>query len=187
MQIPTMTLHPMRKARQPIWRRPIPMRSPPIQTRSRRRTPGRGISTKRFANRRASRTRPVVIASLLWTMILLAVPAQAAPSIADVRQAMIGTWQSTDDTRFPRELDADGTAIDHYEGATETLKGTWLVFDGNAPPPDVKGRALMPNAIYLELKQSDDTLFFGLTALIGQMLKMVYLERGSALSFDRIK
>ena len=101
---------------------------------------------------------------------------------------MIGTWQSLDDTRFTRELDADGSATDRYEGnADDAIKGNWIVFAGNVPPADAKGRKLVPTAVYLEVRQNDDTLFYGLTGLTAQSLHMVYLERGNALSFERIK
>lgn len=125
---------------------------------------------------------------VLVLALLTPVAALAAPSLGDIRHALVGTWQSTDDTKFTRELSADGVAIDRYEGdSSGVTKGTWIVFDGHTPPPDAKGRDLEPKAIYLELKQDGDTLFFALTGLSSQSLQLIYLERGNQLSFTRLK
>jgi hypothetical protein len=115
-------------------------------------------------------------------------PAAAPPDIAVVRADLTGTWQSTDDTKFTRELDTDGRAADRYEGDnSETTPGHWTVFLGNAAPANVTGRKLVPNGVYLELDQNGDRLLFGLVGLSRSELKMIYLERGNLLSFVRLK
>ena len=112
----------------------------------------------------------------------------AAPNIAIVRADLAGTWQSTDDTRFTRELDTDGRAADRYEGdASATTPGHWAVFLGSAAPAGVVGRKLDPNVVYLKLDQNGDQLLFGLVRLSRSELKMIYLERGNLLSFVRLK
>jgi hypothetical protein len=115
-------------------------------------------------------------------------PAAGPPDIAVVRADLAGTWQSTDDTKFTRELDADGHAADRYEGdASETTAGHWSVFLGSAAPANVTGRKFVPNGVYLKLDQNGDQLLFGLVGLSRSELKMIYLERGNLLSFVRLK
>ena len=135
-----------------------------------------------------------LLGHLLVFVLLVGVPAGAAPppqgppNIAVVRTALAGTWQSTDDTRFTRELDADGQAADRYEGDTSaTTPGRWIVFLGSAAPPGVAGRKLEPNGVYLKLDQNGDQLLFALVAMSSSELKMIYLERGNLLSFVRLK
>lgn len=117
--------------------------------------------------------------------------AYAAPApltLGDIKQMMIGTWQSTDDTRFTRELDADGTAIDRYDGdASATVPGNWTLFSGDAVPADVGGHKFEPDGIYLEVQQNGDTLLFALTHADRASMQIVYLERGNKLSFTRLK
>jgi len=124
----------------------------------------------------------------LVTLILPAGIATAAPPLAAVRQALVGTWQNLADTRFTREMDADGSVTDRYEGNhDDAIRGDWIIFAGSAPPTDAAGRKFAADAVYLELRQNGDTLFFGLTDLTTQSLRMVYLESGNQLSFARIK
>jgi hypothetical protein len=114
--------------------------------------------------------------------------ANAAPPLDQVRHGLIGTWQSTDDTRYSRQLSADGSVVEHYEGdPSPPTKGTWSIFYGAAPPPEAKGRQLVADGTYLELKEDGDVLLFGLTELSAQTLQMIYLERGNQLSFTRLK
>jgi hypothetical protein len=134
---------------------------------------------------------PLLALLLILCGIARAAPATQAPSPPDigaVRAALVGTWQSLDDTRFSREFDADGRSADRYEGdADDSITGTWAVFLGKAPPPDVTGRKFEPNAVYLRLRQNGDELFFGLMGLSRSDLKMVFLERGNLLTFTRLK
>ena len=129
--------------------------------------------------------RVVVAAAVFW---LLPVAAFAGPPLDAVRHALVGTWQNTDDTRFTREFAADGTATDRYaDDPRSAAKGTWFVFNGNAPPPEAKAYKMIPEATYLEIRQNGDLLLYGLANLSAQSLEMVYLERGNRLSFARLK
>jgi hypothetical protein len=125
----------------------------------------------------------------LVTLTLPAGIAMAAPPLGAVRQALVGTWQNLADTRFTREIDANGSVTDRYEGNhDDAITGEWIVFAGSAPPADdAAGRKFAADAVYLELRQNGDTLFFGLMDLTTQSLRMVYLESGNQLSFARIK
>ena len=117
-------------------------------------------------------------------------PAQPPKPIdlAVVHAMMVGTWQNNEDTRFTREFDADGQATDRHEGDDAGIvNGRWSLFLGSAPPPDVHGLKLVPQAVYLRLQQSDDVLVYGLVSLSSADMKMVYLEGGNLLSFMRLK
>jgi len=127
-------------------------------------------------------TAAAVLLSVLPTL------AVAGPPLDVVRHALVGTWQNTDDTRFTRELAADGTVTDRYaDDPRSAAKGTWTVFDGNAPPPEARSYKMIPEATYLEIRQNGDLLIYGMADLSTQSLQLVYLERGNRLSFARLK
>jgi hypothetical protein len=111
------------------------------------------------------------------------------PPPAAVARALVGVWQSIDDTRFSREFRADGTAIDRYEGDPDgSQTGAWLLFAGNAPPPELAGhRAFVAKGFYLEIRESGDTMLFAITAVDRSALQMINLDRGNTLSFNRLR
>jgi hypothetical protein len=117
------------------------------------------------------------------------VMAPPQPPIAAVSRALVGVWQSIDDTRFSREFRADGTAVERYEGDPDgSQSGAWLLFTGSAPPPELDGhRAFVAKGVYLEIRENDDTMLFGITAVDRSALQMINLDRGNTLSFNRIE
>ena len=132
---------------------------------------------------------PLLALALFFAGTAHAAPPAAPPDLNVLRTALSGTWQSTDDTKFSRELDADGKAVDRYEGdASATTAGHWTLFYGNKPPTGTTtGRAFQPDVVYLRLDQNGDVLLFALAGLSRSDMKMVYLERGNLLSFVRLK
>jgi hypothetical protein len=129
-----------------------------------------------------------IFVALVAAFAFLPVTAFAGPPLDAVRHALVGTWQNNEDTRFTREFAADGTAIDRYaDDPRSAAKGTWTVFDGNAPPAEAKSYPMIPQATYLEIRQNGDVLIYGLANLTTQSLDMIYLERGNRLSFARLK
>jgi hypothetical protein len=114
--------------------------------------------------------------------------ADARPDLDSIRSALAGTWQRSDDTKFTREFDPDGQAIDRYEGdGSATTPGTWIVFSGSAAPRSAAGYKMSPNGIYLELDQNGDQLLFALVGLSRSELRIVSLVQGTALTFVRLK
>lgn len=138
---------------------------------------------------------PFLALALLFAFSANAADAPAAPAakaalpdLATLKTAIVGTWQSTDDPKFTRELAADGKAIDRYEGdESATARGHWLLFLGSAAPAGITGRALQRDVFYLRLDENGDVLLFALAGLSRSDMKMVYLERGNLLSFVRLK
>jgi len=133
-----------------------------------------------------------LIATLLVFAFLAGSAAGAeseAPTIDGVRSVLVGTWQSTDDTKFTREFDADGNSADRYEGdASATTIGRWTLFRGSDAPKNLAAaQKLEAGVFYLKLDENGDQLLFALAGLSRSDLKMVYLARGNLLSFIRLK
>jgi hypothetical protein len=117
-----------------------------------------------------------------------AAPAAKAPDIAAMRTVLVGTWQRNDDGRFTRQINANGTEIDRYEGDdSATIQGTWALVRGDALAPDRKGRKAPPDAVFLMLSQSGDTTLLGITALSPQSLTLLNLSAGSSIGFSRLE
>jgi hypothetical protein len=130
-----------------------------------------------------------VVPGIVLALYGVALADTAPPPLAAVTHALIGVWQSTDDTRFSREFRADGTAIDRYEGDPDgSQSGAWLLFAGSAPPPEFAGhRDFVAKAVYLEIRENGDIMLFGVTAVDRSALQMINIDRGNTLSFNRIQ
>jgi hypothetical protein len=120
-------------------------------------------------------------------------PAAAAENaqqvnVEQIRRGLTGTWQSLDDTRFTRQLNADGTSVDRYEGdESATSAGSWKLVEGTALPPDLAARKLPAEGFYLTLTEHGDLYLFALTALNPQAMEVINLDRKQTLSFVRLK
>jgi len=115
--------------------------------------------------------------------------AAPAPSITldDVRQALVGTWQSADDTRFTRELDANGRSVDRYEGDTSaTARGEWAVFTGKTAPADFAPFKPAPTGVYLELKENDDVMLYAVSAISLSAIDLLFLQGNKTQRFTRL-
>jgi hypothetical protein len=114
--------------------------------------------------------------------------AEPAVSLDAIRAALVGTWQGTDDTKFSREFDQGGAAVERYEGdSSATTAGTWQVFAGSVPPAELRNQKFLPAATYLEIRENGDQLVFALVGLSRSELRMIYLERGNMLAFTRLR
>ena len=112
----------------------------------------------------------------------------APPSIATVHDYLIGTWQSDGDTRFTRELDGDGRALDRMLGQDDdTVMGRWSVFAGSAPPAKFAAMKFDARAVYLEIDRDGDTLLFALLQVSRADLRMIFLQQNQELGFSRLK
>jgi hypothetical protein len=133
-------------------------------------------------------TVPVLLAALCGAAAADVLPAPQ-PQIAVVSRALVGVWQSVDDTRFSREFRADGTAIDRYEGDPDgSQNGAWLLFAGSAPPPEFAGhRTFVAKGVYLEIRENGDIMLFGITAVDRSALQMINIDRGDTLTFNRLQ
>lgn len=109
------------------------------------------------------------------------------PDLADaVTENILGSWKSTDDTKFTREFKAGGVIVDHYE-AVEDTTGSWRAFtttDGLETP-----FLQTPNAVYLRVVMNDfpeEVLYFELAKLTPEELELYFLGAGGVLSFKKV-
>lgn len=137
-----------------------------------------------------SLTAPVLaLCTLFFACVAVAAdaPPAAPPDLAVIHNALVGTWQSQNDTKLTREFDADGTTIERYEGDDSgTNIGRWTLFFGKSPPPGFSGHKLEDKVVYLIIDQNGDVLLFALAGLTRSDMKMIYLERGNVMTFARL-
>lgn len=131
----------------------------------------------------------LVLGMLLFADVAIAAdaPPAASPDLAVISAALVGTWQSLNDTKLTREFDADGKTIERYEGdESATNFGRWTAFLGRSPPPGLAGRHFEDKVVYLMIDQNGDVLLFALAGLTRSDMKMIYLERGNMMAFARL-
>jgi len=103
---------------------------------------------------------------------------------AAVSANIVGSWQSTEDAKFTRVFNNDGTTADLYDGEAVS-EGTWRTFTSvNAPDTSFP---IAEGIVYLAIETTDaETLYFSLGALTPERLELTYLDRGNLLTFTRI-
>ncbi|HEX2592426.1 MAG TPA: hypothetical protein VHL34_13070 [Rhizomicrobium sp.] len=143
---------------------------------------------------RKNRIRHLLAAIVIATTIPAAAYAADAAgqtatiSLDQLKGMMVGTWQNLDETGFTRQLNADGTCIDRFEGdASATSSGVWMLYDGRALPPFLAARKLPAEGVYMTLSEHGDLYTFALTAFSPQSLQMINIDRKMRLSFGRLK
>lgn len=110
---------------------------------------------------------------------------QKADLIAVVTESIVGTWQSTDDTKFVREFRANGVSVDFYDGKVSSTD-RWKAFTSEQPLPTYA--PLEAQTPYIQLMTEDNTaLNFKVSKLTPETLELIYLDRGGQLNFTRIK
>jgi hypothetical protein len=116
--------------------------------------------------------------------LMMAFPAAAGPTPL---QLMVGRWRSADDPRAMVEVRADGTWIDSYTGApSATAASRWVLFSGAHPPKAAADETLDAKSTYLEVSDEDGgQLFYALEKVDAKSLKLLYLDRGNELTYER--
>ncbi len=107
--------------------------------------------------------------------------------ILEAAKTIEGEWQSVDDDKFTREFKADGTVTDSYEGSDDTV-GSWLIFtmDSDVETPF----SLEANTAYLKIATdigASEVMYYKLTKVTPEELELIYMDRGGALRFTRVK
>ena len=110
---------------------------------------------------------------------------------AGIRDPMMsGTWKSTEDAKFTREFEADGTITDKYEGDVEaTTVGSWKVVDPNTeiklPVPAIN---LAGMTVIKTEWGNGEVMYFSINTLTDTELEMTNLSgRGNILVFTKVK
>lgn len=118
--------------------------------------------------------------------LLIAFPAAAAPTR---QQLMVGRWRSIDDARAMVEVRADGTWIDSYTGMPSARTAShWMLFSGAHPPTAAADETLDAKSTYLEVSDRDGgQLFYALENVDAKSLKLLYLDRGNELTYERVR
>lgn len=100
---------------------------------------------------------------------------------------MIGTWQNNGDTRFTRELDANGRAFDRVLGEEgDTVPGSWTLFVGSAAPKKFGGLKLDAAGIFLEIDRDGDTYLYQLVRVSRSDMQMIDLEQKLMIVYTRL-
>lgn len=106
-------------------------------------------------------------------------------SIAEIRAALIGTWQSTEDKKFIREFFADGSIKDGYEGNSNAESvGTWHLF--MSPTDEQTPFQIMPETVYAKMVFAEEVLYFVVVSATTNALVLSYADRGGELRFTRL-
>jgi hypothetical protein len=102
-----------------------------------------------------------------------------------IEESLVGLWESTDDEKFTREFEADGTSTDRYEGdELATFVGEWVTFnDPSSEPVEIP---VIEGATYLRILSGEETLYFTVSEITEDSLQLIYLDRGGALNFRKI-
>lgn len=105
----------------------------------------------------------------------------------EVEDQLVGEWRSTGDVQFTRIFRADGTITDTYAGEEVMTEdaGTWEVLS------DLRGEPIsIPSeegVNYLKLMFGTEAMYFSIAELDAESLVMIYLNRGGALEFERVR
>ena len=132
------------------------------------------------------RNAVVVVVVLIFVALLFFVV--GTKDEVDVTRILLqGTWISTQDAKFAREFKEDGTVIDTYEGSSPDAEGRWTLFTREMQPEGYEGE--LENApIYLAIGiPNSEPLYFKITKIDENALELVYLNRGGALIFTKVK
>lgn len=107
-------------------------------------------------------------------------PAMAAGSL------IVGSWQSTDDTKFVREFKNGGVVTDLYDGK-ETSTDTFYVFSKVNPAP--VSFPMEDGAVYIQIVSNTDQseLNFKVDKITQDTLELTYMDRGGILTFTRVQ
>jgi len=97
---------------------------------------------------------------------------------------LAGVWQSTEDANFVRNIYENGGYSDLYEGE-ETSNGPWVTFMSENAPEEFP-YTLEEGAEYLELQDTEGSLYFKIAEVTEEKLVLIYLDRGGVLEFVRI-
>lgn len=98
---------------------------------------------------------------------------------------LAGTWQSTEDARFIRTFESDGTVTDRYDGDdSATISGSWNFVEDpseeQAELPDTDG------ARVIKIQFPEEVMYFAIAELSADALSMNYLSGNGSLQFTRI-
>jgi len=99
--------------------------------------------------------------------------------------SIVGVWQSTQDSNFIRTIYENGGYADTYIGEEASTEGPWVTFMADTAPVEFPYQ-VEEGAEYLELKDTDGSLYFKVVERTEEKLVLIYLDRGNVLEFMRV-
>ena len=97
------------------------------------------------------------------------------PLAGAMSEALVGSWQSTEDAKAQIVFHADGTAFEHYEGRV-LASGTWDVHHETETDLLVLTRVI-----------EGETYTYTVLTVEPEKLVLSYRTRGNTLSYTRVK
>ncbi len=115
---------------------------------------------------------------------------KAPPQTATTETMMLGTWKSSSDPKFTREIRGDGVIIDRYEGdASAGVNGSWKI----VPASEVNLPGIAPasltskTVIQAEWEGGVEITYFTISTVTANSLTITDLSgRGEVTTFTRI-
>lgn len=112
---------------------------------------------------------------------------QPSADSAQIKSAMVGTWQSVDDNNYHVKITAGGAWTDSYGTSTAaTQSGTYTLFTSDMPDKNLPIPA-QPGVVYLKVVEGKDTFYYSVIEASGNALQLSYLDRGNTLSFVKVQ
>jgi|GEM_PF-1862334 hypothetical protein len=112
---------------------------------------------------------------------------QNDPQLRKDSNALIGTWQSTQDANYTLIIDPGGTTMERYAGdSSSDATGTISLFTSANPDIDFQGD-VAPDVVYVKISNADLTRYFSIVEATNDSLKLTYLDRGNELDFTRVR
>lgn len=120
-----------------------------------------------------------------WSTSYTTTPHYPGPSTEVANPSIEGTWRSTDDARFIREFQQDGTVIDTYASAPDaTSIGIWTYVEN--PLREQPDLPVDNGDTVLKISFAEEVLYFGVSELSENRLVLLYLGGNGILTFERI-
>lgn len=108
---------------------------------------------------------------------------------SDVRDLIVGAWQSVQDEQSVVVFEASGEMQDIYAGGAVNERGTYQIFDSpNTFPAEEAGLALSiaEGAYYLRQTFGSENYYYAVLELDEETLILSYLLRGNILEYKKI-
>ena len=99
---------------------------------------------------------------------------------------LVGTWRSSDDSKYTMAIQADGDYEAFYDGSPVS-SGTWNIFTDIAEKGFIEGDLSFANDLYLEKKDANtgESFYYNIAAVSENELIITYLF-GDVFRFERV-
>lgn len=102
-----------------------------------------------------------------------------------VPSQLAGAWESVDDLQSVREFTIEGDLIESYSSEIIGDIGKWSIFSFEEAIEYGFSTAHDQEGVYLLIETEEGPLYFLITELSNENLKLIYLDRGNTLEYKR--